>query len=89
MQDSVSTRWIRASGPACPWPSPWRIFAFSGSTWMAWMSLAWVVLAVAGSIWLVEPIEQSLGPADDRRLRGRTRPGAGPHAERGARSHCS
>ncbi len=53
MQHSVSTRWIRASGLALSAAIALGLYAVSGSTWMAWLSLAWVVLAILGSIWLV------------------------------------
>lgn len=53
MQHSVSTRWIRASGLALSAAIALGLYAVSGSTWMAWLSLAWVILAILGSIWLV------------------------------------
>ena len=52
MQHLVSTRWPRASGLAVSVAVALAIYAYSGSTWMAWMSLTWVILALAGSIWL-------------------------------------
>lgn len=53
MQHSVSTRWTRVSGLAASVAVALAIYAYSGSAWMAWMSLAWVILAILGSIWLV------------------------------------
>jgi hypothetical protein len=52
MQDWVSIRWTRATSLVVSVAIALAVYASSGSTWMAWMSLGWVVLAISGSLWL-------------------------------------
>jgi hypothetical protein len=74
MQHLVSTRWTRVSGLALSVAVALGFYAYSGSAWMAWMSLAWVILALSGAIWLVNrsssrSVQQMLADLDGEPVR--------------------